>query len=198
MGKIFCLMGKSSSGKDTLFKLLQEDGDLGLRPIIPYTTRPQRSNETNGRDYYFIDEETLRQYNITGKVIEQRAYDTVNGKWYYCTVNDGQIDLAKDNYLLIGTLAVYKKLQNYFGEENIVPLYIVVEDAVRLERAIEREKRQRQPNYEELCRRFLADSNDFSESKLADCGIRKFYCNNDLASCVDTIKAVILNVISGK
>lgn len=198
MGKIFCLMGKSSSGKDTVFKLLQEDRELSLKPIIPYTTRPQRNNETNGLDYYFIDEETLQQYNRMGKIIEQREYDTVNGKWYYCTVNDGQIDLAKENYLLIGTLPVYKRLQCYFGKENIIPLYIEVEDATRLERALFREKQQQRPNYEELCRRFLADSNDFCVEKLTECGIKKFYCNNDLKGCLGAIKSKILSVISGK
>lgn len=198
MGKIFCLMGKSSSGKDTVFKQLQDDIDLNLKPIIPYTTRPQRSNETDGQDYYFINEAKLTQFNRMGKVIEQREYDTINGKWYYCTVNDGQIDLEKENYLLIGTLPVYKNLQNYFGEDNIVPIYIVVEDAARLERALAREKQQKRPNYEELCRRFLADSSDFCDAKLTDCGVKKLYCNDNLKGCVGTIKADILKLISGK
>ena len=59
MGKIFCLMGKSSSGKDTVFKLLKEDKELKLKPVIPYTTRPKRNNEINGVEYYFINEEIL-------------------------------------------------------------------------------------------------------------------------------------------
>ena len=45
MGKIICLMGKSSSGKDTIYKNLMEDKSLGLRKLIPYTTRPMREGE---------------------------------------------------------------------------------------------------------------------------------------------------------
>ena len=39
MGKIICLMGKSSSGKDTIYKNLMEDKSLGLRKLTPYTGR---------------------------------------------------------------------------------------------------------------------------------------------------------------
>ena len=57
MGKIFCLMGKSSSGKDTIFKELKDDTDLNLKPIISYTTRPKRVSETQGIEYFFIAKE---------------------------------------------------------------------------------------------------------------------------------------------
>lgn len=195
MGKIFCLMGKSSSGKDTIFKRCRDDKELNLKPIVPYTTRPQRHNERQGVDYWFIDEHTMGEYNRLGKVIEQREYDTVNGKWYYATVSDGYIDLNKDNYLLIGTLPVYKSLQDFFGVESVVPLYIEVEDAIRLERALDRERNQQQPNYNEMCRRFLADSSDFCSSKLSDCGVFKRYYNDDLEKCIQVIKADILKEI---
>ena len=42
MGKIFYIMGKSSSGKDTIYKKLLGDRELELRNIILYTTRPMR------------------------------------------------------------------------------------------------------------------------------------------------------------
>ncbi len=56
MGKIYCMMGKSSTGKDTLYKMLLEDGALSLKKIIPYTTRPMRRGETDGVEYYFSAE----------------------------------------------------------------------------------------------------------------------------------------------
>lgn len=195
MGKIFCLIGKSCSGKDTIFKALSEDQDLKLRPIIMYTTRPKRSSEINGKEYYFIDETALHEYDRRGKIIEQREYNTMNGKWYYCTVDDGQIDLVKTNYLLIGTLAVFKELQRYFGSHNIVPLYIMVKDDERLTRAINRERQQNYPNYDEMCRRFLADSRDFSATKLTDCGILSYYCNRNLKECLQAVKVAITEVI---
>ena len=61
MGKIFCLMGKSSSGKDTIFKEISNIKELKLNPIVLYTTRPKRTNETNGVEYFFINEDKLEQ-----------------------------------------------------------------------------------------------------------------------------------------
>lgn len=193
MGKIFCLMGKSSSGKDTIFKKLLQDQELFLKPIITYTTRPIRQNESQGLEYYFVTEESLTKYRNMKKIIEQRVYNTVNGKWSYCTLDDGQIDLSRNNYyLLIGTLESYKNLQEYFGSSVVIPLYVEVDDGVRLERALERERQQPYPNYEELCRRFLADSHDFSNEKLESLGVLKFYQNESIESCIDNIKNDIL------
>ena len=107
MGKIFCLMGKSSTGKDTIFEVLKDDKALNLRPIVPYTTRPQRINELEGETYYFIDKNMLDEFARQGKIIEQRCYQTVNGPWHYATIDDGQIDLDSNNYIVIVTLEAY-------------------------------------------------------------------------------------------
>ena len=188
MGKIFCLMGKSSSGKDTIFKEINEDKDLDLKPIISYTTRPKRINETNGVEYFFINKDDLNKFEKENKVIEKRVYHTVHGDWFYGTINDGQIDLSKNNYLLITTLEAYESLRDYFGDDKVCPFYIDIEDGIRLERALEREKRQDKPNYDELCRRFLADNQDFSDENLSNLGINKFYINENLESCINNIK----------
>lgn len=195
MGKIFCLMGKSSSGKDTIFKEINEDKDLDLKPIISYTTRPKRINETNGVEYFFINKDELNKFEKENKVIEKRVYHTVHGDWFYGTINDGQIDLSRNNYLLITTLEAYESLRDYFGYDKVCPFYIDIEDGIRLERALEREKRQDKPNYDELCRRFLADNKDFSDENLSNLGINKFYINEDLESCINNIKKDIINLI---
>ena len=197
MGKIFCLMGKSSSGKDTIFKQLIEDTELNLAPVISYTTRPIRHNERHGVEYYFITDQILEKYRETGKLIEKREYHTINGKWSYCTVDDGQIDLLKPaSYLLIVTLEAYRSLRNYFGADSIVPFYIDVDDGIRLERALRRERKQLKPNYDELCRRFLADSIDFDVAKLEACGIKKHYPNAKLYECMKNIKADIVRTVN--
>lgn len=197
MGKIFCLMGKSSSGKDTIFNKLKIDEELNLKAIVPYTTRPKRNNEIDGVTYYFINKSLLDEYEAKGKVIEQRVYNTVNGDWYYCTIDDGNVDLEKNNYIVIITLEAYTKLERYFGKENIVPIYITVDDYIRLQRALERERKQENPNYDEMCRRFLADSIDFSEDKLKNCEINRYYNNTELELCLLEIKEEILKVIKG-
>ncbi len=191
MGKIFCLMGKSSTGKDTIFEALKNDRALNLKPIVPYTTRPKRTNERDGETYYFINKDTLDNYNKQGKIIEKRCYETINGLWYYATIDDGQIDLEYNNYIIIVTLEAYSNLVKYFSKENIIPIYIEVEDGLRLERALSREKKQSQPNYEELCRRFLADNKDFSDELLNINSINKRYKNLDLEQCIDAIKSAI-------
>ena len=88
------------------------------------------------------------------------------------TADDGQIDLSAADYLLIGTLVSYQALREYFGEEAIVPVYLEVEDGLRLARALERERRQEKPKYAEMCRRFLADEEDFSEEILSKAGLQ--------------------------
>ncbi len=192
MGKIYCMMGKSSSGKDTLYKMLLEDEALSLKTVVPYTTRPMRAGERDGVEYYFCDEARLMELEAEGKVIELRAYDTVHGVWKYFTVNDHQMEDENQDYLLIGTLESYQKLRDYFGKERVVPIYIEVEDGERLERALQRERLQERPRYEEMCRRFLADAADFSEEKLYDAQITTRFENHNLKETEQNIRNYML------
>ena len=191
MGMIFCLMGKSSSGKDTIYKELMGNEELGLKRMVPYTTRPIRVGETEGVEYHFTDEAGYQELLEEGRIIEARAYDTVHGVWRYFTVKEDSLDLSKDNYCLIGTLEVYTKIRDYFGPEKVLPLLVEVDDGERLERAVQRERRQSNPKYEELCRRFLADSKDFSPEKIAQADITKTFYNNFLAECLEEIATYI-------
>ena len=140
MGKIFYLMGKSSSGKDTIYKRLLAQTQRPLKAVVPYTTRPIREGEREGAEYHFTDGETLKRLSQEGRVIEKRSYHTVHGIWNYFTADDGQIVLERADYLMIGTLASYEKMQRYYGREAVVPLYIEVEDGARLQRALNREQ----------------------------------------------------------
>jgi guanylate kinase len=161
MGKIFYMMGKSASGKDTIYKRILQECSF-LRKIVLYTTRPMRDGETDGKEYHFTSQEKLCSYLEQGKVIEMRTYQTVAGPWSYATVDDGTIDLAHENYLAIGTLESYEKVLAYYGSDYVEPIYITVDDGVRMERALARERQQSHPNYAEMCRRYLADEADFS------------------------------------
>lgn len=192
MGKIYFMMGKSSSGKDTLFKEISERFP-NLCKVVPYTTRPIRSGEKDGREYFFVDESRLRELEAEGRVIELRAYDTVHGVWNYFTADDGQIKLEEQDYLMIGTLESYEKIREYFGAEALVPIYIEVEDGERLMRALLRERQQTEPKYKEMCRRFLADCEDFSEEKLERLQINKRFYNVDKTQCLEEIERVIHN-----
>ena len=185
MSKIFYLMGKSASGKDTIYKKVKEQLPE-LKTIVIYTTRPIREGEQNGREYHFVDDDKLKELQEAGKVIELREYNTVHGIWKYFTADDGQFD-GDDNYLAIGTLESYVQLRDYFGQERLVPIYVEVEDGLRLERALARERMQATPKYEEMCRRFLADAADFSVDNLNKAGITRKFMNIDMDKCVQGI-----------
>lgn len=190
MGKIFYVMGKSSSGKDTIYKQLRER-DKALRTVVPYTTRPIREGETEGVEYFFVDKDKLVRMREDRQIIEERSYNTKCGVWTYFTADDGQIDLEKYDYLMIGTLVSYSALKEYFGAEKIVPVYIQVEDGERLLRAVSRERKEPVPKYAELCRRFLADEKDFSEEQLQRAGVEVRFENEDLEKCLEEIERFI-------
>ena len=191
MGKIFCICGKSSSGKDTVYKRLLADNELGLNQLVTYTTRPIREGEVNGREYFFIDEAEALRLHEEGRIVESRAYNTVFGIWKYMTVDDGDMDLANKSYVVIGTLESYVQIRNYFGKENVIPVMIEVDDGERLERALKRERLQPNPKYDEMCRRFLAYSADFSKEKIKSAGIEDVFVNDDLEECIGKVKKYV-------
>lgn len=187
MGKIVYLMGKSSAGKDTIYKELLQEGTIALKTIVPYTTRPIRTGEREGVEYHFVDENGYAALAAQGKILEERIYDTFHGLWRYFTVDDGQIRLEDGNYIMIGTLEAYGQLKEYFGADKLLPIMIELDDGVRLQRALDRERQQEKPEYEELCRRFLADSKDFEKEKMDKAGIQKTFYNDDLGKCLAEI-----------
>lgn len=191
MGKIFYIMGKSASGKDKIYSRLLKEKSLCLQKLILYTTRPIREGEENGKQYFFVDDSRLREFQESNRLIEARAYQTVHGVWTYFTADDGQMNLQESDYLGIGTLESYTKMKQYYGEDMILPIYIEVEDGERLMRALLREKEQTNPRYAEMCRRYLADEGDFSEENIQRAGIRKRFVNGELDRCVEEIAGYI-------
>lgn len=192
MGKIFYVFGKSSTGKDTIYRNLMENQELKLRPIVPYTTRPIRAKETPGVEYHFTDEAELARMEAAGKVIELRSYETVHGTWKYFTADGEHVDLKHYDYVMIGVLDSFLAIRKYYGEDKVIPIYIEVEDGERLQRALDRERSQEEPKYAELCRRFLSDSKDFAEERLCQAKIERRFANKDLQECIQEITAYIL------
>ena len=187
MGRIFYIMGKSATGKDTVFKeLLKRKPELTT--VVPYTTRPIREGETDGVEYFFTSPEKLEELKNSGKIVELRTYETVLGPWSYFTMDDGQFDIhGEGDCLMIGTLESYEKMRRYYGNGALVPVYIEVPDGIRLLRAVRREEKQKAPNYREVCRRYLADEDDFSEDILSRLRIGKRFANTDLEACLEEI-----------
>ena len=191
MPEIIFLMGKSATGKDHIYEQLAHDEQLHLKRITMYTTRPMRAGEAEGVEYHFVNDDEAARLEKEGKIIEMRCYDTVIGVWKYFTADTEATELAQQDYLGIGVLESYLALRDYYGAERVVPLYIEVEDGERLQRALDRERAQQEPKYAELCRRFLADSEDFAEEKIAEAGIEKRFRNRDLKESIEEISEYI-------
>ena len=201
MGKIFCVMGKSATGKDTIYRKILEESGLRLQRIIPYTTRPIREGEEEGREYHFCTEEDVSRLEEEGRIVELRSYNTIHGIWKYFTVNDGNISLDKESYLMIGTLEAFVKIKAYFGKEVTVPIYVEIDDGERLARALKRERQPENQKYEEMCRRFLADEQDFSDEKLKEAGLMNedgsivnAFENDVFETCKDNIRSLIISI----
>jgi len=191
MGRLYVIMGKSAVGKDSLYCSLI-DRNPALKTVVPYTTRPIRTGEVEGKEYHFVTESELEKMRQQGRIVECRRYDTVHGPWYYFTVDDGQLDFSGDGqYVIISTLEGFEKLRAFYGKEHVVPVYIEVEEFVRLERALEREKQQPEPCVAELCRRFLADEEDFSEERLRIAGVEERIRNHVFEVALKRIEELI-------
>lgn len=191
MGRLFCVLGKSGSGKDTVFRALVQERALGLRPVVGYTTRPPREFETEGVEYHFRSEAEFAALREAGKIIEERSYRTMHGVWRYATVDDGSIDFSAGSYLTIATPEALGGLRARFGPAAVVPLYLEVEDGLRLRRMIRRESRREAPDYPEVCRRFLADEQDFAREVLRQQGVTASISNRRLRDCLAQIAGII-------
>ena len=99
MGKIFYIMGKSASGKDTIYKELIEKMPK-FHSIVPYTTRPMREGEKDGVEYFFVDQERFDEMMDEEKIIEFRSYNTKCGIWTYFT--------AMMDRLNCGSMIIYR------------------------------------------------------------------------------------------
>jgi len=190
MGRLFCLIGKSGTGKDTLLRAILGDAGLPLTPVVTYTTRPQRETEIDGAEYNFVTEQFMRTLECDGKIIEKREYHTVHGIWYYFTA---VFDISPGvDYITITTPQALKLLAEKFDKDAITIVCLEADDKLRLERSIARESRQREPNYCEVCRRYLADETDFSGLSLP-CA-HTIDANQNSDSCLRQFREVFVSL----
>lgn len=154
--------GKSASGKDYFLKKLIRHK---IQPIISYTTRPIRDNETNGIDYNFVTNKEFKDLIKNNKLMEYREYNTlVNNKpdiWYY---GSPILDLTKD-YAGVFDINGIKKYIEYYGSENIDLVYVdIPDDSIREARA----KQRGSFDKTEWDRRKLDDDIAFSKEKISE------------------------------
>lgn len=135
---ILVLVGKSSSGKDTLMKELVKSSSF--RGVISTTSRPIRGYETANINYYFTGTDEFLDKIKNNEFIEYRKYDTklngVDSIWYYGTEKKS-IDTSKDSVLVLDVQGL-RDIRNYFPNENIIGIYLHCPLNLRTERAKQR------------------------------------------------------------
>ena len=130
----------------------------------------------------------LKNLGKLERLLESRNYNTIHGPWTYATIDDFD---SHSNVLMIGTLESYKSVRESMGADRVKGVYIECPDGVRLQRALDREKSEEPPKYKEMCRRFLADEEDYSTEKIKDAAVDRVFRNDDLNHCVDKIEDFI-------
>ncbi len=77
-GALIVVSGPSGVGKSTLIERFLGQDDKSTFSIS-YTTRQKRDHETDGRDYYFVDERTFEAMISDGRFLE---WEEVHGNLY--------------------------------------------------------------------------------------------------------------------
>lgn len=150
--KLIALFGESGTGKDTIQKWLVNKFDY-INGLVSYTTRPRRKNETDGIDYCFIDEAFFKDLISQNKLLEYTMFNN----WYYGTPS---MDLRRDaiNVGVFNITGINNIKLAFRDTIDVLPVKIEAGQKTRLIRTLNREGN---PNCSEICRRFLADEQDF-------------------------------------
>ena len=91
------LSGPSGVGKTSVVShLLALGGDVVFS--VSATTRPRREGETEGREYFFYDEERFRRGVESGEFVEHAS---VHGRWYGTPTAPLQAALAEGKIVIL-------------------------------------------------------------------------------------------------
>lgn len=172
MVNILCLIGKAGSGKDTVREKFQYE--CSFKYLVPGTTRPPRKYEKDNRDYKFVSDEAFNEAKENEMLIECRdyqvIYDNKAATWHYFHMSNDKLksDMEDEKYhwwVAVITGECIPAFAKFFTPERLRVVYIDVNERAQLESLMRREQRQANPNYKEMCRRFLSDQHpDFSRN----------------------------------
>jgi len=118
---IFCILGESGSGKDTLVEYTLKEFKLDLKPVLSYTDRPIRQGEQNGKEHIFLSKEEMTEFLNSNKK-DIAAYTQIGETGYrYCAMTS-VIDRS-DIYIIDPN--GLKEFKERTGDRyNIVSIYI--------------------------------------------------------------------------
>lgn len=164
MRKLFTIMGKASTGKDTLTKMLHEKMELPI--ALSFTTRPMRNGETQGVEYDFITEKDFWDMHGCNLLAEYTSYEVASGEtWHYGLTKE---ELEKAEYVLvIVNPDGFNQIKEIYGDK-VCSILIDAPADVRIKRYLDRDI-VTEEKAEECCRRFLADNKDFKNISTNHC-----------------------------
>lgn len=191
MKKIIVLLGASATGKDTVAKYISEKYNIPM--AISYTTRPMRSNETQGVEYYFISDDEMHEKFKNGEVIEHTSYYIQSEDVSYTYANVVE-EFEKGDYVLtiLNPHGLYQFNKSQY-KDNLVSIMLNCDDRVRLVRSLNRDENV---NVNEVLDRFRRDELDFIERRpKTDYEIDT---NKPLEEVFNNIDRVIENILKGE
>ncbi len=146
---IVSICGPSTSGKTELSKLLKIEGFSG---VVTTTTRPQRSGETHGINYYFVSEDKFNSMKSSGELLENV---NVNGYQYGVSLQ-GLNDALKKGIDCVIVLEPdgANILEKYCKKNNIVNIKVYVNNPIpvlldRLKTRFKEDKNASQGDYKD-------------------------------------------------
>lgn len=185
--KIYCLVGASGSGKSTIAKEITKR--THLKSIISSTSRPKRSGEIEGEDYFFISAKEFKNQLDNNEFLEFTCYND----WYYgINMIKNQMDFSSDQeFICVVNPIGLERLKGILGEENIISFYLDANPIIRKERCI---KREDNPDIKEINRRLLNDEIDLKDIKnKVNCAIVNDNMNNTIEFILSKINKKYLD-----
>jgi len=182
MNKLICLVGKQASGKDSLCRYIAKEH--GFKIAVSSTTRPMRSQEVNGVDYFFLDDEDFFKQEL----VEHRIYETIqNGKpatWYY-GLTPNAIDTKDNSIVAVVDPHGLEQIINYMGSDDVISIYVDADYESRLFRALVRDTKF---ELDEFYRREYTDHQKFED---AICKMDYIVLNLDLNEAIKQIDEIL-------
>ena len=127
---IIVLLGASGSGKSTIENQLSTQ--YGFEKIVSYTTRKPRDNEVNGKDYWFIDNDTFREIMNRDLFAE---HDEYSQNRLYGTLKSDYVD---GNKVVVLTPNGLRQLKKNCPDDNIFTVLVKASLGTRVKRYIDR------------------------------------------------------------
>lgn len=162
---LFCILGNSGVGKDTIVDLVEAQWDGYVKRLPMITDRPCRVSEKNDpNNYYEFVSSSYFKDNIP-KLVEMRIYEVTGGSfWNYGTrksLFDDAINDTAHHYITTCTPYQFSAYFNYLPAEKrnrLFPLLVTMSsEKERLKRMLERVDDNDVYGIREVCRRFGQD-----------------------------------------